>query len=258
MKKNKLEKFIDLYHLASGGDDKIDKVKISINDKIAEVKLSSEDKTVIGSVTMDGFEYTTDDNKTNGIELAISNTTDLIRLLNPYDSEIEIEIAKHKNRNSYQFIKFKNVSDFKITGEYMLAEPEVIPKAGALKSTINFEIEIPLTNDIVNKMISLKNSIDSDIFTFVSDKNDKIKLIMGYSSTTASSNNNISLDAIYNTQIDLPHKAFNASKLKTILSVNKGFTEGKLKIYSGGLINLSFTHDKDLKSEYYLVQLKIS
>ena len=241
MKKEKISKFIDLYYLGGLINDAVWTVKTNT----ATVKLLTEDKTLMGSVSMDNVDL--DDS-----EFAIRDTAGLINIIKPMDNEIELQFETQNNIN--KSLLLNSTGTFNINSVYPLGDISVMPKTGSLKKTPDFQIEIELTEELVNKIISIKNSVDSKTFTFYTE-NDKLYLIVGYVSDIQTNRTKIELNAKFIQNIDLQHKSYSADNLKNILTANKGFKSGKLSIFDGGLANAHFEHE-EMNSDYYLIQLK--
>lgn len=241
MKKDKLEKFVGLYHL----NGMINSTIWNVKDKECKVKILSEDKTVMGTVSSSdiGLEDS---------EFGIADTSALLNMLKPMENDIEVSFQKNGTEN--KSITLVSNGAYKINASYPLADISVIPKTGTIKQVPDFQIEIELNSDLVDKVIAIKNSLDSKTFTFNSE-NGKLFLTVGYVSDIQTNRTTVELPVIFAKQIDLNYKSFNAENLKNALIANKGFKTGKISIFDGGLLRVVFTHD-NMESEYYFIQLK--
>lgn len=241
MKKDKLEKFVGLYHL----NGMINSTVWNVKDKDCKVKILSDDKTVMGTIS--SKEIDLDDS-----EFGIGDTAALLNMLKPMENDIQTTFQKNGAVN--KAISFISAGQYKINAVYPLSDISVMPKTGSVKTVPDFQIEIELNDDLVNKIIAIKNSLDSKTFTFNSE-NGKLYLTVGYVSDIQTNRTTIELPVIFNKNIDLNYKSFNAENLKNALVANKGFKTGKISIFDGGLLRILFTHD-DMNSEYYFIQLK--
>jgi hypothetical protein len=231
MEKTKLDGFINRYNL--GGE--IESVMLTSTDNELSVHMISDDKTLLGSVKL------AEDNFPNG-EFGIYTTSQLKGLLAVLDSSIEVEEVTAA-------LKF---SDKGTKIQYMLAAPSVIPSVPDLKALPEFDIEISLNDEFVNKFIKSKGALpDADTFTFM-NKGDKSEIVLGYSTINS---NRISIEVKAKCSGDVAPIAFSAKYLKAILTSNRGAKTSSLKISSKGLAHLMFD-DGEYKSEYYLVEIK--
>ena len=231
MEKLKLDGFINRYNL--GGE--VESVMVNSTDDSMSVRMISDDKTLLGNVSVKDSEFP------NG-EFGIYTTSQLRGLLSVLDSSIKVEEVTGA-------LKF---SDKGTKVQYMLAAPSVIPAVPDLKALPEFDSEVTLDDEFVNKFIKSKGALaDADTFTFTCTKN-KGEIILGYSSINS---NRISIDVNCKCDDDIKPIAYSAKYLKAILIANKGSKSSSLKISSKGLAHLSL-EDGDYTSNYYLVEIK--
>lgn len=231
MEKTKLDGFINRYNL--GGE--IESVMLKSTDNELSVRMISDDKTLLGEVKL------AEDNFPNG-EFGIYTTSQLKGLLAVLDSSITIEEVTAA-------LKF---SDKGTKIQYMLAAQSVIPTVPELKALPEFDVEISLNDEFVNKFIKAKGALpDADTFTFI-NKGNSSEIILGYSTINS---NRISIEVKAKCQGDVDAIAFSAKYLKAILTSNRASKSSSLKISSQGLAHLAFD-DGEYKSQYYLVQVK--
>ena len=208
---------------------------VNSTDDSMSVRMISDDKTLLGNVSVKDSEFP------NG-EFGIYTTSQLRGLLSVLDSSIKVEEVTGA-------LKF---SDKGTKVQYMLAAPSVIPAVPDLKALPEFDSEVTLDDEFVNKFIKSKGALaDADTFTFTCTKN-KGEIILGYSSINS---NRISIDVNCKCDDDIKPIAYSAKYLKAILIANKGSKSSSLKISSKGLAQLSF-EDGDYTSNYYLVEIK--
>jgi hypothetical protein len=234
MEKSKFNGFVSRYNL--GGE--VESVMIKSEDSNLSVRMISDDKTLLGDVTV------TDTDFPSG-EFGIYTTSQLKGLLGVLDNTINVEEVTGA-------LKF---SDNGTKMQYMLAAPSVIPAVPDLKQLPNFNVEITLDDDFVNKFIKSKGALtDADTFTFTcGDGKGPGQIILGYSSINS---NRISIDVNCTCSTDKVEPiAFSAKYLKEILTANRGSTTSSLKISSDGLAHLNFV-EGDYTCNYYLVEVK--
>jgi len=231
MNKSKFDGFINRYNL--GGE--IESVMVKADGKNLSVRMISDDKTLLGDVIVAEKDFPKGD-------FGIYTTSQLKLLLNVLDEAFSIE-------DTPGVIK---LSDKGLKLQYMLAAPSVIPAVPDLKALPEFDAEITLNDDFVNKFIKSKGALaDADTFTFTC-KDKKGEVILGYSSINS---NRISIGVDCKCKEDIEPISFSAKYLKEILIANKGSKTSSLKISSKGLAHASFT-DGDYTSNYYLVEIK--
>tara|TARA_B100001996_G_C18656179_1_gene591306 strand:+ start:372 stop:1067 length:696 start_codon:yes stop_codon:yes gene_type:complete len=231
MEKLKLDGFINRYNL--GGE--VESVMLNSTDDSMSVRVISDDKTLLGNVSVKDSDFP------NG-EFGIYTTSQLRGLLSVLDSSIKVEEVTGA-------LKF---SDKGTKVQYMLAAPSVIPAVPDLKALPEFDSEVTLDDEFVNKFIKSKGAlVDADTFTFTCTNN-KGEIILGYSSINS---NRISIGVNCKCDNDIKPIAFSAKYLKAILIANKGSKKSSLKISSKGLAHLSF-EEGDYTSNYYLVEIK--
>ena len=234
MEKVKFDGFINRYNL--GGE--VESVMVKSEGTNLSVRMISDDKTLLGDVSVSGTDFP------NG-EFGIYTTSQLRGLLSVLDNTIDVEEVTGA-------LKF---SDKGTKMQYMLAAPSVIPAVPDLKALPDFNVEITLDDEFVNKFIKSKGALaDADTFTFTcGDGKGPGQIILGYSSINS---NRISIDVNCTCSTDkVDPIAFSAKYLKAILLANKGSKSSSLKISSSGLAHLNFV-DGDYTSNYYLVEIK--
>ena len=231
MEKSKFDGFINRYNL--GGS--VESVMLTSDGTTLSVRLITDDKTLLGEVKV------SDDSFPTG-EFGIYTTSQLKSLLSVLDSSIDVEEVTGA-------LKF---SDKGTKVQYMLAAQSVIPSVPDLKQLPDFNIELTLSDEFINKFIKSKSALaDSDTFTFVVE-DDKPQIVLGYSSINT---NRISMEVDAKVEGDINPISFSSEYFKSILLANKGSNKSSMKIASDGLAHISFD-DGDYLSEYYLVEVK--
>lgn len=232
MEKSKIDGFINRYNLGS----EIESVLINATKNELTVRMISDDKSLLGDVTKSnnsGFPEGS---------FGIYTTSQLKQLLSVLDDDITIK----EGTASLIF------SDKGTKINYMLADESVIPKVPDLKKLPDFDIEVSLDSDFVNKFVKSKAALSEvESFAFMS-KNGKSEIVLGYSTTNT---NSISLEVSVTTEGDVDPILFSAKYLRQILLANKSSTQSTMKISTEGLAHVSFD-DGEYISNYYLVQIQ--
>lgn len=242
MKKQTLNSFIDKYSL----NGTIESVKwvVDTNEKQIKTSSISDDKNVLSFVVIK------DDASLENAELGVNDTSKLKKLLNVLGDEINISFNKRDEK-----IVSLSLSTETTDVQYVTADLSVIANVPALKKLPPFNLEIPLTKEFVSTFVKAKSALsDVDTLTFIKDKKDKIKLVIGYSNINS---NRINIDVKPTEGKDSLGKTlhFSAKYLKEILTSNGDCENAVLKISDAGLAHVEFNNDI-FNSNYYLVEIK--
>lgn len=242
MRKENINTFINKYSL----NGTIESVKWNVDSKSKEIKTSSisDDKNVLSFVTIKNIEGLPD------AELGVNDTSKLKRMIGVLDEEISVEYVKRDGKITALTLKTDDVEV-----QYVTADLSVIPSVPALKKLPDFNLEIPLNKEFVDRFIKAKNSLsDVDTFTLTVDKKNKLRLIIGYSNVNS---NRVHVDVKAKDGKDKLGKTlhFSANYLKEILTSNSDCENAVLKISDAGLAHVEFSND-NFVSNYYLVEIK--
>ena len=242
MKKQTINTFIDKYSL----NGTIESVKWVIDSANKQIKTASisDDKNVLSFVVIK------DSAGLNDAEIGINDTAKLKKLLSVLNDEVNISFNTREDK----------IVSLSLTGEstdvqYVTADLSVIPKVPELKKLPPFNLEIPLTKEFVTTFVKAKNALsDVDTLTFIKDKKDKLKLVIGFSSVNS---NRISIDFKPTEGKDTLGKTihFSAKYLKEILTSNNDCENAVLKVSDAGIAHVEFNNDV-FNSSYYLVEIK--
>jgi len=236
MEKQSLNRFVSKYNLAG----LVESVKWESKDGSLNTSFISDDKSVLGSVTMKEFEGT---NATFGVY----DTSKLTKMLSVLGNDVEFSINDIDGKPVS--LKFKDGST---SVNYMLADLSVIPNVPDLKQLPDFDVEIKLDSNFINKFIKAKGALaDENNFTFLC-KDGKSQIILGYSNINT---NRIVIDVDANCSGEIQPISFSATYLKEILVANREATDATLKISSQGLSHIHFEID-NYESNYYLVEIQ--
>ena len=238
--KVELQSVINKYYL----NGLIEAVKWDIKDDNLNIKFTAPTREMIGEISHDNF-------KLEDSSFGISNTSQLLKLINITAGEVMLSFIK----NNKIFNKLI-IADQQFTVNYSLADTLTIPKAGAYNGSSEFEIELELTNEIISALIKAKSALAESSTVVVNpysslDGDPQLELTFGGDIEYA---NKVSyyLNINKNTNQDF-ELAFNSDLLKEILSCNKDATESKMYVNLEGLIKLEFKTDKTT-STYYIVK----
>jgi hypothetical protein len=242
MKKQILNSFIDKYSL----NGTIESVKwiVDNNDKQIKTSSISDDKNVLS------FVVVKDTAGLGDAELGVNDTTKLKKLLNVLGDDVNISFNKRDDK-----IVSLSLSTESTDVQYVTADLSVIPNVPVLKKLPPFNLEIPLTKEFVGTFVKAKSALsDVDTLTFIKDKKDKIKLVIGYSSVNS---NRINIDVKTTDGKDSLGKTlhFSAKYLKEILTSNSDCENAVLKVSDAGIAHVEFNNDM-FNSNYYLVEIK--
>ena len=237
MNKQTLTGFIQKYSLGNN----VESVEWNCNNKILSSAFVAEDKTLMGKVVLKDFDF-------EDCKVGIYTTSQLTRMISVLSDDITISLNKIEDKCTS--IKFKD-SDTNV--DYILADPDVIPKVPTLKDLPNFSTIIKIDSNFINQFIKSKNALsDVDYFTIV-DKGTP-QLIIGYSSINS---NRISYDIITEGSPNLDHISFSSEYFKEILLANKDISDGLLEISPDGLARVTF-NNSEYKTVYYLIEKQIN
>lgn len=237
--KNILQSIISKYYLSG----LIESVKWSINqNKQLIINFISPSGEMIGSVSCDNFDV-------EPMDIGVSNTSQLIKLLQVTNEDLELNFIKQNK----VYTKL-NISDKQFNVSYTLADLMIIPKP-ATADNIEFIVEFPLINTDINALIKAKNALpDSETVVISHDALDgnKIKLEFGGDIEYANKvlyNINISNEADIDFNLD---SLYNSNIIKEILSNNKDTDYATMSLNPEGIMKLSFQKE-NITSVYYLV-----
>ena len=238
MEKVKLIKFIEKFHL--GGI--IEAVKLTVKDEELKTKFQTEDKTLLGVAACNNM-------KIKDSEIGIFQTSEFLKVLGAMENEIDFDVNIVDNKP----VNIR-ISDKQLKTTFVLADPDIIPKAAGLKQLPEFEVEIKLDNEFINNFLKSKTALSESKNVAINTLKDEVEFIINYSqiNTTRIS---FKVKAKVNGEINFAN--FNSDYLKYMFVANKDSITSIMKISSKGLMELSFK-DNEYMAKYYLVQLQYS
>ena len=236
MNKTRLVRFINKYYL-NGTVNSV--VLNSKSDKLS-ARFISGDKTLLGELSMDKSQI-------EECEIGVYNTEQLTKLLSVLDDDINVSI----NTSGGKSISLK-ISDGHSTVNYMLSDISVINKPPQMKQIPEFDLEIDVTPQFINKFIAGKGALsETDNFTVITDGTDT-KLVIGYSSVNT---NRVTIPVTTSKSGNIENVSFNANLFREVLHANKECESAKFEVSGDGLSRITFKVD-DYESTYYLVSVQ--
>jgi DNA polymerase III sliding clamp (beta) subunit (PCNA family) len=237
MEKQKLNRFVSKYNLAG----LVESVKWEVKSGVLTTAFISDDKSVLGSVSMTGFE-------SDDAVLGIYDTSKLTKMVSVLGDSVDFSVADIDGRPIS--LKFKDNS---VALNYMLADLSVIPNVPDLKKLPEFDSKIKLDSNFISTFIKAKSALsDENTFTFVCNGGSG-KIVIGYSNINT---NRITIDVDCVCEGgDKGPISFSATYLKEILTANRDAKDATLSISSQGLAHIHFEVD-NYTSDYYLVELQ--
>lgn len=240
MQKNDLVNIIKKYYL----EGICQSVRCDVKDKVLKVSKKSEDASVL--VMLDANVNLEDG------EFGIFGTGNLLTLLGALDDEITIDYQFHKNKQVGLNLSDKMVNATFLLGDLSLDE---FAPAGFKSSLPEFDIEIPLKKDLIDRFVKGRNALkDSKIVAFL-PASDICDVVINFDPTHGSNRITIPFPAKITEQFEVA--AFNIDPIQKALSANSDFREGSISISQRGLMQIKFIGE-DYEVKYYLNKLDIS
>jgi len=243
MKKQTLETFIKKYSL----NGMIDSVKWNVNttDKILNIKSITEEKNVLLDVSYKNFDALAEDS-----EIGVYDTSKLTKMLSVMEDDINLSLNKREDK-----ITSISINDTQTEAQFITADLSVIPSAPNLKKLPDFNVEIEINADFVNRFVKAKSALpEVDTFTLMMNKKKKLELVLGYSKLNS---NRITLSIVSPDGKNVVSRniMFNAKYFKEILTVNNDCENAVLKVSDLGLAVVTFSNTT-FDSTYYMVEIK--
>ena len=238
MNKQRLVRFINKYYLNGTVNSVVLNSKSNTQQLFA--RFISGDKSLLGELRMDKWDFEDSD-------VGIYNTEQLIKLLSVVDEDIKLTLTKSGDKS----IALK-VSDSTSSVNYMLTDTSIINEPPTLKSIPEFELNINVTSQFINKFIAGKVALgETDNFTILTDGTN-VKVVIGYASINT---NRVTIPVTTTKFSDIENMSFNANIFKEVLSANKECESAIFEVSSEGLSRINFKVD-DYESTYYLVSVQ--
>ena len=238
MQKSVLERFIAKYNLSGAAES----VLWTTDDDSLGTRFISDDKNVLGIVR------TTEATFEPG-EYSIYDTAQLRGLMGVLEEDINVKV--NKKNSKVTSLGLRDASS-KVT--FVLSKREVIPDVPDLKQLPEFDIEVTLDDNFLNKFVRGKNALpDVETFTVLTEKG-ATQIILGYSAKANTNRVTFKVELAQGDGLERPIN-FSARYLKEILVANKEARSGVLKVSSKGLAYATFDLD-GFSVDYYLVEIQ--
>lgn len=236
MKKTDLLNFIGRYHLAGATTS----VKWVGQSGAVQTKFITDDQNVIGSISATNIDLGEN-------ELGVYATPQLIKMLSAVSEDLDVTV----NSTNGAAVNI-SISDKDVDMTFMLADMSVIRQVPDLKQLPDWNAEIDIDKDFVNRFIKAKNALPESENFGVNVKADKVEFIINYSSINT---NRIKFESTSENAKDMDTVCFSSNLFKEILQANRDADTGKLEVSSAGLARVSFS-SQTYTVTYYLVQLQ--
>ena len=238
MNKKRLNRFISKYYLNGTVNSVV--LNSKSNSQQLSARFVSGDKSLLGELVMDKWSFEDSD-------IGIYNTEQLVKLLSVVDEDINLSLTRAGDKS----IALK-ISDSSSSVNYMLTDTSVINEPPTLKSIPEFELNIDVTPQFINKFIAGKGALgETDNFTVITDGSN-VKVVIGHSSVNT---NRVTIPVTTTKVGDIDNVSFNANIFKEVLSANKECESATLEVSSEGLSRITFKID-DYTSTYHLVAVQ--
>ncbi len=236
MNKYKLTRFIDKYHL--GGN--VNAVVINSKGDSLTTRFITGDKALLGELKMNNWTF-------EDSELGVYDTEQLSRLLGVLDDDVTLNLTQAGDKAIAV-----EISDALSKVNFMLSDKSVINQPPALKQLPEFQIEIKVDTNFIQRFISGKSALpDTDTFTVVAD-DEGVKLVIGYSSINT---NRVTIPVETSASTKIENVSFNANLFKDVLVANKECESATLYVSEQGLSKINFKVD-DYDATYFLVAVQ--
>lgn len=238
IQKLQLQSLISKYYLGVN-----ESVKWVIKDNALSIGFMSPSEDIIGEVICTDFQL-------EDVELAIFNTHKLKNLTSVTSGELLLELIKENKLAT----KLK-ISDASFNLEFALSDPLLIPPPKHVKD-YNYEIILTLDPEEITHLIKARSALsDSSLLRIETNKdldnNPIVNFIFGEGDSYS---DKIVYQKSGKIKEELPNGIpFDSTSFKNILNANKDADIGYIKLFSGGLLNLSFEKET-IKSNYYMVR----
>lgn len=237
-----LKEVIERYYL--GGI--IEATKWSSKEETLNIAFIPPNKDMVGMIEAD-IDFP------EGI-IGISNTSQLLKMLDISDKDIDIKVVFPDGSNN----RFKQmlIEDSNYSFKYSLSDINIMPKIPKINEPDDYEIQFPIDVDFITTFNKAKKALDSnikEICTFSTTDN-KLKCVLGEPSSHSHKIEFNITPTILN-KTNKKKYSFNSVFFREILAANKAdLISGSCSINSEGLLKLEFNNNK-VRSTYFLIQL---
>jgi hypothetical protein len=233
-----LQSLISKYYLGIN-----ESVKWVIKDNALSIGFMSPGDDIIGEVVCSDFQL-------EDVELAIFNTNKLKNLTAITNGELLLELIKENKLAT----KLK-ISDASFNLEFALSDPLLIRTPKKVKE-YDYEIIMTLDPEEITHLIKARSALsDSSLLRIGTDRDLDNNSIVNF---TFGEGDSYSDKIVYQKTGEINSELssgipFDSNAFKNILNANKDADVGYIRLFSGGLLNLSFEKET-IKSNYYMVR----
>jgi len=227
----------------------ISKYYLGINESVKwvinalSIGFMSPGDDIIGEVVCSDFQL-------EDVELAIFNTNKLKNLTAITNGELLLELIKENKLAT----KLK-ISDASFNLEFALSDPLLIRTPKKVKE-YDYEIIMTLDPEEITHLIKARSALsDSSLLRIGTDRDLDNNSIVNF---TFGEGDSYSDKIVYQKTGEINSELssgipFDSNAFKNILNANKDADVGYIRLFSGGLLNLSFEKET-IKSNYYMVR----
>ena len=233
-----LQSLISKYYLGIN-----ESVKWVIKDNALSIGFMSPGDDIIGEVVCSDFQL-------EDVELAIFNTNKLKNLTAITNGELILKI----NKENKLATKLK-ISDASFNLEFALSDPLLIRTPKKVKE-YDYEIIMTLDPEEITHLIKARSALsDSSLLRIGTVRDLDNNSIVNF---TFGEGDSYSDKIVYQKTGEINSELssgipFDSNAFKNILNANKDADVGYIRLFSGGLLNLSFEKET-IKSNYYMVR----
>lgn len=240
MNKDVFTTFIDKYHL----NGVVKSAKIISDGKTLNTRVCSPDKTMVGYITAKDCPFPAGD-------ITIYDTPRFKGLLKILGDDISADYINDAANSRPIAVKF---SDGETDVEFMLADESIIPTAPKVKDVSNFDVEIPIDSNFVDRFTKAEGAlVDAESFTvLVNGKTNKLELIVGYSNI-ASNRVKVSINPTPGKDTLQDPISFDSTIFREVLLRNRDAGSAVLKILSAGIAMIEFD-TASFSTKYFLIK----
>ncbi len=233
MKKEILETYIKRYTL--GGLVPKVRWRYKSGDKTLHTRAAIDNKAFVVDVILNEFtEFGTDD-----VDICIGDTDKVKAMMSPFGDDINFSI----NKNGDRILGF-TLSDSDCESYCTAADPNAIdPVAKNLQDLPQYHVEIPLTEEFIEKFTKGRNALkDVDAFSVGMNKKGLFEIVIGYA--TSNSNRIRFTPQTDPTKNSLSQAlSFPIKNVMEAIKANLDIPNGTLSINDAGIIRMFFKNN---------------
>lgn len=240
MKLETFKTFIRRYYLE--GIISKTKLRYAVIDKTLHARACADNKAFVADVVMNDCN----DLGVDDVVLCIGDTEKIVKMLSPFGEDINLSINKSGDR-----ILGLVISDNDCESYMTMADPSAMdPAPKNLADIKDFSVEIPLTDEFLDKFLKARNALKDVLdFTVAMNKKGLFEIVIGYA--TANSNRiriTPTTDAVMN-KIDAP-LSFPIKNIAAAFKANSDIVGGTFSINNMGIARIYFKNDKYTATYY--------